>query len=139
MGARYRRNLNDGDTVSPAKPFKLDATYAATAKRWDVVKLNTSGDVVAAASADTSILGVLETVELKIQGDSDTGAVRIAAGAIYEMPVTGGTPVTGKAYGITNTDGGTVNVADTTTTVVKVVAVRTNGNVDVVFTGRQLV
>jgi hypothetical protein len=135
----YRRNANGGDTVIPAKLYKLDPTYAQTAKRHDLVKLNASGNVVGAAAGDTEVLGVLETIEIKKESETDTyGSVRIGSGAIYEVPASGSGAVVGQAYGVTDL-GAAVDVANTTNTVVKVVAIRPNGNLDVVITGRQLV
>lgn len=129
----YRRNLYSGDTVIPAKPYKLDPTYAQTAKRHDVVKLNAEGNVVGAAAGDTTILGVLETVEIKMESETDTyGAVRLSRGAVYEARPSAAGAVVGDKYGITAL-GATVEVADTTTVAVEVVAIRDNGNIDVVL------
>jgi hypothetical protein len=123
--------------------YKLDATYAATAARDDVVKLNASGEVILAAAADTAVLGVLETIEIKGQGETTTyGHVSTHPHYIFEAPVTGGTAGqtnVGKAYGITATNGGTVDLANTTNTCVKVVGFKSNGNVEVLISGRQLV
>ena len=135
---RYRRNAN-GDSVIPVKPFTLNAAYAATAKRFDVVKLDASSEVVLAAAGDAQVLGVLEYIDIKQQGATvTTGGVRISGSAIYEAPATAAGAKVGTKYGINVTDGGTVNVADTTTTCVVVVAVNPSGTLDVQITGRQL-
>lgn len=134
MPFMYRRHLNGNDGIIPAAPFKLDATYAATATRDDLVKLNASGDVVKAVAGDTAILGVLETVEIKKDSETDTyGAVRTSKSAVYEVPASAAGAKIGTAYGITAAQA--VDVANTTTTCVKVVGIRANGNLDVVLSG----
>lgn len=136
MAFLYRRNMN-GDSIIPAKRYKLNATYATTAKRGDLVKLDASQELVKAVAGDTAVLGVLETIEIKMESEVDRyGEVRIAAGAIYEVPVSAAGAKPGTAYGITAAQA--VDVANTTNTCVKVVAVRPNGNVDVVISGRQI-
>jgi hypothetical protein len=139
MGLQFRRGLNS-DAVNPVKDWKLDATYAATAKPYDLVKLNGSGDVVLAATNDTSVLGVLEGLEIRQQGDSLTyGKVRTVAG-IYEVPYVGGTPTVGGVNPVTMTNGGQLNAAVATTPVFKVIAVNASrSTADVIITGRLLV
>lgn len=138
MAFLYRRNLSGNDSIIPAKLYELDETYAATAKRGDLVKLNASGKVVKAVAGDTAVLGVLETIEIKKESETKTyGSVRSGSGAIYEVPASAGGAKVGLAYGITADQA--VDVANTTNTVVKVVDVRPNGNLDVVISGRQLV
>lgn len=135
---KFRRSAGS-DAVQPIKDFKLDATYATTAKRFDLVKLNAAGDVVLAAAGDTAVLGVLEFINLKAQGDSvTTGGVRTDASSIYEVPASAAGAKVGVKYGVTVVNGGTVDVANTTNTCVVVVAIRPNGNLDVQITGRQL-
>ncbi len=138
MGFAYRRNTS-GDTVQPVKEYVLDTAYAATAKRQDVVKLNASGQVVLAATGDTEVLGVLEYIDVNALGETThKGGVRTDGSAIYEVAASAAGAVVGAKYGITMTDGGIVNVADTATACVVVVRVRDNGNLDVQITGRQL-
>lgn len=138
MAWLYRRNTNSPDATPVAKPYKLNATYAATAQRFDLVKLDANGEVVKAAAADTSVLGVLQTVLIKIQGETDTyGEVMTTPGAVFEVPASAAGAKVGTAYGINASQN--IDVANTTTTVAKVVAVRSNGNLDVVISGRQLV
>jgi hypothetical protein len=140
MGLQFRRSL-DGDSISAVKDFKLDATYAATAKIYDLVKFNGSGDVVLAATNDVSVLGVLEGFNIQQKGETVLyGKVRTDGNSIYEAPYTGGTPVVGDARPVTMTSGGQVNAGATATPVFKVVAVNTaRSTADVVITGRQLV
>lgn len=140
MGLQFRRTLG-GDAIHPIKDFKLDATYALTAKAYDLVKLNASGDVILAVTNDILVLGVLEGINVKQQGETTTtGKVRAFADAIYETPYSGGTPVIGVVGPVTMTNGGLFNAAVQTTPVFKVVAVNTaRTTVDVVISGRQLV
>jgi hypothetical protein len=121
----FRRMLGGGDAAHPVRDFKL----------------NGAGDVVAAASNDTSVLGVYLGPNVKITADTTTtGKVRSAANAVYEMTVTGGTPVVGTGYPITLSSGDYIlNAAVTTNALVKVVGALSNGNYEVVITGRQLV
>lgn len=135
MAFRYRKSV-DGDSISPVKDYNLDATYAATAKKGDVVRLNGSSEVVLAATGDANVLGVVEGFVFEGIGEVFTTVqVRITGNAIYEADVTGGTPVLGTAYGINGAS--TVDVADTAVPIVKVVEI-VNGKPYVQITARQL-
>ena len=140
MSIEFRRGLGS-DAVQAVKDFTLDATYAATAKKGDIVKLNASGQVVAAATNDILVLGVYEGPNIKLAADTvTTGKVRTAAEAVYEITVTGGTPVPGLGYPVTLSSGDYVlNAATNATPLFKVVGALGNGNYEAVITGRQLV
>lgn len=91
-----------GDGVLPAKNFKLNSTYAATAAKGDVVKLNSSQELVKAVAADTEVLGVLESTVFEGVGVTvKTGQVKYSGEAVYRAPYSG-SPVVGGAYAITN-------------------------------------
>lgn len=136
MGFRYYRNAS-GDAIQPIKQFTLNATYANTAKRWDLVKLNASGELVLAAAGDTAVLGVLEIIDIKAQGETvTTGAVRTDGSSIYKVPTSAAGAKLGTKYGVTAD--GRVDVANTTNTCVVVAELLTDGNVGVQITGRQL-
>jgi hypothetical protein len=134
----YRRALSS-DAVVPTKDYKLDAAYAGVAKKGDIVALNAAGEVVAAAADAAAVLGVFVGKNIKIENDTtETGKVMGATGLVFEADVVG-TPVVGGAYGLGLTAGDYfVDVAEITVKLFKVVAVRDNGNVDVVITGYQI-
>ncbi len=136
MALHYRRSI-DGDSVIPSKNFPLNATYAATAKKGDLVRLNASGEVVLAATGDTSVLGVLEGLVFEGAGQAfKTGQVRISGNAVYEADFVGeGALTVGTSYGI---DGASnMDTDDTTVTILKIVEV-VNGKPYVVIASRQL-
>jgi len=136
----FRRMHGGGDAAHPVRDFKLDPTYATVAKKGDVVKLNGSGNVVAAAAGDTEVLGEFLGPIIKIERDPDTyGKVRTAPNAVYEVTVSGGTPVIGGEYelGLDNGDY-FLNVAGTTNPVFKVIGQLSNGNYEAIITARQL-
>jgi hypothetical protein len=138
MAFRYRKSI-DGDSISPVKDFTLDTTYATTAAKGDLVRLNGSGQLVLAATGDTNVLGVLEGFNFEgiTATKPVTGKVRTAPNAIYEAEYVGAGALTvGTAYGI---DGASkLDTADTTTLIAKIVEV-VNGKPYVVITARQLV
>lgn len=123
----FRKTI-DGDAIMPIRDFPMDATYALTAKKGDVVAL-AGGVVVKAAAAATTILGVFEGLNLRINGETASGKVRVANGALYEADVIGGTPAVGFSYALGVTAGGesSVNVAVTTPPAFKVVSIQPNG------------
>ena len=139
MSIKYRRAVT-GDAVQAVDDFDIDATYAATAVKGDIVKLNASGEVVAAAADDTSVLGVFEGPIIQIDAETPIrGKVRTSGAAVYEMTASGGTPVVGTSYPIGLSSGDYfLNAAVTTNSLVKVIAERSNGNYDVIISGRQL-
>lgn len=138
---RYRRTIG-ADAAMAVKDFELDAAYAPTAKKGDLVKLNAAGKVVAAAAADVAVLGVYEGPCVKMEKETIVmGKVRTAPEAVYEMTFSGGTPVadgTGYPIGLTAGDY-FLNAAARTTPVVKLIKILPNGNAEVVISGRQLV
>lgn len=137
MGFRYRRPLS-GDSIQPCKDYPLNATYATTAKQYDVVRLNASGELVLAATGDTTVLGVLEGFTFEGQGVTfKTGKVRISPDAVYEADYVGAGALTaGVAYGIDGS--GNLDTADTTVKIATIVEV-IGGKPHVVITARQLV
>lgn len=133
----FRYNSN-GDSIVGIPDFTINATYAVAAKPGDVVKLNTSGEVVAAVTGDTEVLGVFIGPEIKVEADTTyRGKVRVHHGDVFEADVTGGDPIVGTSYGIN--DDSVVDIADTTTTVVTAVAISPRaGKGYFKITGRQL-
>lgn len=137
MAFRYRKSL-DGDSVSSAKDFPLDATYATTAKKGDVVRLNASGNLVLAVTGDTNVLGVLTGTNFEgiTVSTPKVGKVHVDPEAIYEADKVGAGALTvGTAYGIDGSSN--LDTADTTTVIAKIVEV-VNGKPYVVITARQL-
>jgi hypothetical protein len=137
MAFHYRRSLN-ADSVIPAKDFPLNATYAATAVKGDLVRLNGSQELVLAATGDANILGVLVGTNFEgLTKAAKTGKVIISGDAIYEADKVGAGPLTvGTSYGIDGSSN--LDTADTTTLIAKIVEV-VNGKPYVVITARQLV
>jgi hypothetical protein len=137
MAFHYRRNAS-GDSVIPAPDFPLDATYAATAKVGDVVKVNGSGNLILAVTGDTTVAGVLAGLSFDGIGVNPTkGKVHTSGDAVYEAEYVGAGALTvGTAYGI---DGASrMDTADTTVLIVKIVAV-VNSKPYVQITARQFV
>jgi hypothetical protein len=100
MAFEYAYSTNGSD-VLPAKNFPLNSTYAATATKGDVVKLNASQELVKAVAADTEVLGVLESTVFEGLGVAPKlGQVKLSEEAIYRTPFTGTTPVVGGSYPI---------------------------------------
>lgn len=119
MAFRYR--YSDGaNSTTPVKDHPLNATYAATCKSGDVVKLNGSNELILAVTGDTVVAGVLEGWNFAGLGVTPTvGKVNTSGAAIYEADFTGGTPAIGISYGINGAS--QIDVADTTVLIVKVV------------------
>lgn len=137
MAFHYRRN-SSGDGVIPAPDFPLDATYAATAKVGDIVKINGSGQLILAVTGDTAVLGVLAGLNFNGIGvNPSVGKVTVSGDAVYEADYVGAGALTvGTAYGI---DGASkMDTADTTVLIVKIVAI-VNSKPYVQITARQLV
>jgi hypothetical protein len=138
MAFRYRKSMS-GESVIPVKDFTLDTTYATTAAKGDVVRLNGSGNVVLAATGDTNVLGVLEGFNFEgiTATKPVTAKVRISSDAVYEADKVGAGAITvGTAYGIDGSSN--LDTADTTTLIAKIVEV-VNGKPYVVITSRQIV
>lgn len=136
----YRRNLR-GDAVVPVKDYRIDNAYAADAKVGDIVKLNESGQVVAATEGDAPVLGVFLGPLVKREKDPDFyGKVQTAEGMIFEATYTGDAPTVGGEHPITVADGEYhVDLTSTANPAVKIVAVNEKRQtVDVVFTALQL-
>ncbi len=137
MALHYRRSI-DGDSVIPSKNFPLNATYATTAKKGDIVRLDANGEVVQATSADTDVLGVIEGFVFEGAGEPfTTGQVRVSGNAIYEADFVGAGALTvGTSYGINDTS--EMDTDDTAVAILKIVSV-VNGKPYVVIVSRQLV
>lgn len=137
MSFYYRKSL-DGDSIIPAKDYPLDATYAATAKVGDVVRLNGSFNVVLAATGDANVLGVLAGTSFEGVGvNPKVAKVMLSPDAIYEADKVGAGALTvGTAYGIDGSSN--LDTADTVTTIAKIVEV-VNGKPYVVITARQII
>lgn len=137
MAFHFRRNMA-GDGVIPAPDFPLDATYAATAKVGDVVRLNASGNVVLAATGDTTVLGVMAGLNFNGIGVNPSVAkVQTSGDAVYEADKVGAGALTlGVGYGIDAASN--LDTADTTVVIAKIVAV-VGGKPYVQITARQLV
>jgi len=135
----HYRKTDGGDAIQPIPDFEIDATFAATKpKVGQLVKLNGSSQVIAAAAGDAKILGVFEGFNVQRETESPkTCKVRVSNKEIYEADVVGGTPVVGTAYNIDANSN--VNVAATTTPAVTVVGKSSKtGMAYVKITGRQL-
>lgn len=137
MSFHYRKNL-DGDSTASAKDFPLDATYAATVKRGDVVRLNASGNLVQAATGDTTVLGVLVGTNFEGVGVTPkTGKVIIDPEAVYQADKVGAGALTlGAAYGIDGSSN--LDTGDTSVKVATIVDV-VNGKPYVAISARQIV
>lgn len=137
MGFHYRKSIT-AESVIPAKDYTLDATYAVTAVKGDLVRLNGSGNLVLAATGDANVLGALVGTNFEgIGKTAKTGKVIISGDAIYEADKVGAGALTvGTAYGIDGSSN--LDTADTVTTIAKIVEV-VNGKPYVVITARQLV
>lgn len=136
MAFHYRKSI-DGDSVIPAKPYPLEATYATTVKVGDVVRLNGSGQVVKAATGDTNVLGVVQGLTFEGLGNAPKVAhVCISPNAVYEADYVGaGAIAVGAEYGIDGNDN--LDTADTAVPIAKIVEV-VKGKPYVVITKRQL-
>lgn len=134
MSIEFRR-ARLGDSAQPVRDFELDAVYAPNAKFGDIVKLNATGKVVAAATNDILVLGVFLGKNPKLDVETVvTGKVRTSSDAIYEVTVTGAGPTVGKSYPATLTAGEyNLNSAVETTPLFTVLGVYPNGNAEVVF------
>lgn len=138
MGLEFRRTLASGGNTVPAKDYPLDSTYAATAKKGDIVRLNASGNVVLAATGDTNVLGVLVGFNFEGAGVTvKTGKVMVQGDAVYEATKVGAGALTvGTEYGIDGSSN--MDTADTTVKILQIVEV-VNGKPYVVIKYRQLV
>lgn len=136
MAFHFRKSL-DGDSIMSAKDYALDATYATTAKKGDVVRLNASGNVVQAVTGDTNVLGVLAGFSFEGVGVTPKVAkVYVGDDVVYEAEFVGAGALTpGVAYGI---DGASkLDTADTTVPIAKIVEV-VKGKPYVIISARQL-
>ena len=125
MTIEFRRTLG-GDAAFPVKDYPLEATYALTAAKGDLVKTS-AGAVVKSVLADVSVLGIYEGPNVKLAAESPTGKVRVNNGAVYEVTYTNGTPAIGLSYAFLYLGDGTVglNVAITANPTFKVLSVNT--------------
>lgn len=138
MGLEFRRALTSNGSGTPAKDFTLDPTYANTAKKGDIVRLNASGNVVQATTSDTSVLGVLVGFNFEGAGVTvKTGKVMTAADNVYAATKVGAGALTpGTEYGIDGSSN--LDTADTTVKILQIVEV-VNGVPYVAIKYRQLV
>ena len=126
-GLEYRGNLS-GVGITPAQDVVANATYYASAKPNDPVKINSSGEVVRATATDTEIFGVLAARELMLATETPKKVkVRTSREALYEVAVAAGTPVVGTSYELTGD--AKLDATKTTNASVKVREILPNGNV----------
>lgn len=94
----------NGEGVLPAKNFPLASSYAATAKKGDVVKFNASQQLEKAGAADSAVVGVLESVVFEGQGVTPKlGQVKYSQDAVFRTEYNGAAvPVVGTAYSLLN-------------------------------------
>ena len=138
MGLEFRRALTSNGSGTPAKDYPLNATYATSATKGDIVRLNGSGELVKATTSDTNVLGVLVGFNFEGAGVTvKTGKVMTAADNVYEATKVGAGALTvGTEYGI---DGNSnLDTADTTVKILQIVEV-VNGRPYVAIKYRQLV
>jgi hypothetical protein len=138
MGLEFRRSLTSNGSGTPAKDYPLDPTYAATAKKGDIVRINASGNVVLALTSDTSVAGVLVGFNFEGAGVTvKTGKVMTAADNVYAATKVGAGALTvGTEYGIDGSSN--MDTADTTTKILQIVEV-VNGVPYVAIKYRQFV
>jgi hypothetical protein len=130
MAFYYRRPI-EGDAVQPVKDFTIAS--GVTIVQGDIVKLDSSGNVIKSVADDTVVLGVAEGTDF-VNGKAK---VRLAADAVYEAEYVGAGALTiGKAYGINGSS--QMDTAEVTALLVKIVEV-VNGKPYVVITGRLFV
>lgn len=130
MGFYYRKPIT-GDAVQPVKDYVIAS--GTTIVLGDLVRLNGSGQIVKAATGDTSILGVAEGTDF-VNGKAK---IRISPDAVYEADYVGAGALTpGTAYGIDGS--GNLDTADTTVTIARILEV-VNGKPYVVIINRQMV
>jgi hypothetical protein len=137
MGLELRRATTSNGSAIPAKDYPLNATYATTAKKGDIVRLNASGELVQATTSDTTVLGALVGFNFEGAGQNPkVGKVIISGDAIYEATKVGAGALTvGVEYGI---DGASnMDTADTTVKILQIVEV-VNGKPYVAIKYRQL-
>jgi len=124
------RKTFGGDAAMPVEDLVIDSTYAASAKKNDLVK--SSGGVITALTAtDANVLGMYEGPTLQHPTETTKkGKIRTNPLALYEVSYVGGTPNVGLSYGVSVASDGTyqMNVADTTHTILKVHELLENGN-----------
>lgn len=121
------RYQTSGSGAAQAKDFPMNATYATTAQRGDAVKLNASGEIVAAVAADTAVLGVLVGFNFEgIDRPIKTGKVHVNKEFVYEVNYTGTTKSSltnadiGTAFDI-GANPGVINLDATTVKLAKVI------------------
>jgi len=123
-GFEYRGTTSN-TVPTPALDVVCDDTYWTTAQPNDVVAVNGSGKVIAAAAstAGAGIFGVVAAKEfIREKGDVKTIKVRTDRNAKYEAVIAAGTPVLFGQYEITAD--GKVDASKTTNKAVKVLEVR---------------
>jgi hypothetical protein len=138
MGLEFRRTLQAGGAAVPAKDYPLNATYATTAKKGDIVRLNASGELVQATTSDTNVLGVVVGFNFEGAGQTvKTGKVTVSGDAVYQATYVGAGALTiGTEYGIDGSSN--MDTADTTVKILQIVEV-VNGKPYVAIKYRQLV
>jgi hypothetical protein len=129
MAFFYRRPLQ-GDAVQPVKDYPIAS--GTTIVPGDIVRLDSNGEIVKAATGSTTVLGVAEGTDF-VNGKAK---VRLAPDAVYEAEFVGAGALTvGTAYGI---DGNSkMDTADTSVLVVKIVEV-VNSKPYVIITALQM-
>jgi hypothetical protein len=137
MGLELRRATTSNGSAIPAKDYPLNATYATTAKKGDIVRLNASGELVQATTSDTNVLGAVVGFNFEGAGQTvKTGKVIVSGDAIYEATKVGAGALTvGTEYGIDGSSN--MDTADTTVKILQIVEV-VNGKPYVAIKYRQL-
>ena len=121
----FRYTTTSG-VVALAKDFPLNAAYAGTWKRGDVVKLS-AGQVVAAVAGDAAVLGVICGVNFEGQGVAPvTAKVHVAKEFVYEVAYVGVTKTTLTQADVGSTfdlgaNAGVINLDDVTGGFAKVI------------------
>jgi hypothetical protein len=137
MGLELRRATTSNGSAIPAKDYPLNATYATTAKKGDIVRLNASGELVQAATGDTTVLGALVGFNFEGAGvNPKVGKVIVSGDAIYAATKVGAGALTvGTEYGIDGSSN--MDTADTTVKILQIIEV-VNGVPYVAIKYRQL-
>lgn len=130
MGFYFRRSLLN-DSVIPAKDYPIAS--GVTILPGDIVRLDSSGNIVKAVTGSTTILGIAEGTDF-VNGKAK---VRISGDAVYQADFVGAGALTvGTAYGIDGS--GNLDTADTTVTIARILEV-VDGKPYVVIISRQMV
>ncbi len=129
MGFYYRRPVV-GDAVQPVKDYPIAS--GTTIVPGDIVRLDSNGEIVKAATGSTTVLGVAEGTGF-VNGKAK---VRVTGDAVYQADFVGAGALTvGTAYGIDGS--GNLDTADTSVTIARIIEV-VDGKPYVVIISRQM-